>query len=448
MHARLPAARFFCRPAFLPLAALLLGGASLTGCGEPDKTTGHAATKADKATDAANGQISVFVDASTGMRGFMHPNAPGETGSQFQRTITELLSNINDQRAATQAAPAYYFVQESTPSNPRALRATTYAELSNTVSTGIEKPALGTEMPTMLREVLKLQKGKPGAVSIVISDFIYAPADPKQTWKVKTDVKDALSEASAADLAISVFAGTSEFRDKFFPGNRTRFQVLKGSRLPYYVWVLGQPAAVAAATPLLKPLMGAGFERVSYNLPAPPAAVFEHFGNVGEWYVDKAGSRQTQPLTLHVTKALSRQEPAEFVVALDLTNAPAAEAASLPKQLQLDEAGTGATLKKVWAARDEPKAPHSPTLPTYTHLAKVHLERLPGQKAATLRLVLPRTQPAWVAKYTTLNDSNIAAQGPKTFLLSEVLQGVQDYYDQQPASREVWALPVRVQPAD
>ncbi|GAB3637502.1 hypothetical protein GCM10027422_30920 [Hymenobacter arcticus] len=446
MYNRLLAVRFS-SSAFLPLAALLLSGATISGCGESDKTTEKAtAGKAAKTPAAASSQVSVFVDASTGMRGFMHPNTPGETGSQFQRTITELLSNINGQRAAQ--APAYYFVQESTPSNPRALRPTTYAELSNTVSTGIEKPALGTEMPTMLREVLKLQKGKPGAVSIVISDFIYAPPDPKQTWKVKTDVKDALSEASAANLAISVFAGTSEFRDKFFPGNRTRFQVLKGSRLPYYVWVLGEPAAVASITPLLKPLMGAGFERVSYNLPAPPAAVFEHFGNVGEWYVDKTGSRQTQPLTLHVTKSLSRQEPAEFVLALDLSNAPAAEAASLPKQLQLDEVGTGATLPKVWAARDELKSPRSPALPTYTHLAKVHLERLPGQKAATLRLVLPRIQPAWVAKYTTLNDSNIAAQGPKTFLLSEVLQGVQDYYDQQPASHEVWSLPVRVQAAD
>jgi hypothetical protein len=102
----------------------------------------------------------------------------------------------------------------------------------------------------------------------------------------------------------------------------------------------------------------------------------------------------------------------------------------------------------VWAARNEPKAPRSPALPTYTHLARVHLERLPGQKPATLRLVLPRTQPAWVAKYTTLNDSNIAAQGPKTFLLSEVIQGVQDYYDQQPAGHEVWALPVQLRAAD
>ncbi|MGI4822145.1 MAG: hypothetical protein ACRYFV_13125, partial [Janthinobacterium lividum] len=409
--------------------------------------TGTPTTTA-KTPAAALSQVSVFVDASTGMRGFMHPNAPGETGSQFQRTITELLSNINDQKSANTAAPAYYFVQESTPQNPSALRPTTYAELSNTVSTGIQNPALGTEMPTMLREILKLQKGKPGTVSVVISDFIYAPPDPKQTWKVKTDVKDALSEAAAQDLAISIFAGTSEFRDKFFPGNRTHFQVLKGSRLPYYVWVLGQPAAVAAATPWLKPLMGAGFERVSFNTLAPPAAVFEHFGNVGEWYVDKTGSRQTQPLTLHFTKSLSRQEPAEVVLGLDLTNAPAAEAASLPKQLQLDEAGTGATLTKVWATRDEPKAPRSPALPTYTHLARVHIERLPGRKQATLRLVLPRTQPAWVTKYTTLNDSNIATQGAKTFLLSEVLQGVQDYYDQQPAGREVWALPVQLQAAD
>ena len=394
----------------------------------------------------------MFVDASTGMRGFMHPNAPGQTGSQFQRVITEVLSNIRGQQAGSSPAPAYYFVQESTPKDPRVLRPTTYAELSNTVSTGIKNPALGTELPTMLREILKLQKAKPGTVSIIVSDFIYAPPDLRQTWKVKTDVKDALSEVAASDLAIHVFAGTSEFRDKFFPGNRTHFQVLNGTRLPYYVWVLGQPAAVAAVTPLLGPLRGSGFEQVRFNTMAPAAAVFEHFGNAGDWYVEKNGKQQTQPLALHFTKKPSRPDPAEVVVGVDLGKAPAAEVATLAGQLKLEDAGTGATLQKVWAVRDESKAPANAALPTYTHLAKIHLERLPGNQPVTLRLVLPRSQPAWVAQYTTLNDSNMAAQvakqGPKTFLLSELLQGVQDYYDQQPAGREVWAVPVRVGPAD
>lgn len=427
----------------------LLAGACTPDKGTPE-TEGSPAGALPVAPAKAS-QINVFVDASTGMRGFMHPNAPGQTGSQFQRAITEVLSNIRGQQASSKGAPAYYFVQESTAKDPRVLRPTTYDELSNTVSTGIKNPALGTEMPTMLREILKLQKGRPGTVSIVVSDFIYAPPNPTQTWKVKTDVKDALNEVAAQELAIHVFAGTSEFRDKFFPGNRTHFQVLNGTRLPYYVWVLGQPAAVAAVTPVLGPLLGSGFEQVRFNTLAPAAAAFEHFGNAGEWYIDKSGKQQTQPLTLHFTQKPSRSEPAEVVVGLDLGKAPAAEAAALARQLKLEDAGTGATLQKVWAVRDEPKAPANAALPTYTHLVKVHLERLPGNQPATLRLVLPRSQPAWVAQYTTLNDSDmarqVARQGPKTFLLSEVLQGVQDYYDQQPAGREVWAVPVRVGPA-
>ena len=433
-----------------------LAALSVAACApdKPEKESGADSDRAARGTAPANAaHINVFVDASTGMRGFMHANAPGQPGSQFQRTITAVLSNIKGQQAAgSKVAPAYYFVQESTPKDPRVLRPTTYDELSNTVSTGIKNPALGTEMPTMLREILKLQKSRPGTVSIVVSDFIYAPPNSTQTWKVKTDVKDALSEVAAQELAIHVFAGTSEFRDKFFPGNRTHFQVLNGTRLPYYVWVLGQPAAVAAITPVLGPLLGSGFEQVRFNTLAPAAAVFEHFGNVGEWFVEKNGKRQTQPLTLRFTKKPSRQDPTEVVLGLDLSKAPAIEAAALARRLKLEDAGTGATLQKVWAVRDEPKAPGNAALPSYTHLAKIHLERLPGNQPVTLRLVLPRIQPAWVAQYTTLNDSNMAAQvakqGPKTFLLSALLQGVQDYYDQQPAGREVWAVPVRVGPAD
>ena len=423
-------------PAFLLASALLLGGC---GTGGTDPTHPPAATA--KAAAPALTQLSMYLDASTGMRGFMHPNAPGEPGSDFQRTVAELLSNLHDQTAARQA---YYFVQESTPKDPRVLRPSSYDELSSTVSTGIKTPALGTEMPTMLREVLRGQQSQPGAVSIIISDFIYAPPDLTQTWRVKTDVKDALSTAPAADLALSVFAGTSAFRDKFFPGNRSRPQVLSGSRVPYYVWVLGRPAAVAAALPLLRPLLGAGFERLSYNLPAPPAVVFEHFGNQGTWYVSKSGNAQTQPLTLNFSERPTRQQPAEAVLGLDLSAAPATEAAELPQTLRLDDGGTGATLAKVQKTSAVAHPPSSAALPAYTHLATLRLERLPGA-AATLRLVLPRPGlPAWVATYSTTNDSNLAKQGPKTFLLSELLQGVQDYYAAQPAGREVWALPVQV----
>lgn len=389
-------------------------------------------------------QLNFYLDASTGMRGFMHPNAPGSLGSEFQRTVSEVLSNAND---LSGVGKAYYFVQESTPKDTRVLRPTTYDEVNSTVSTGIKNPALGTEMPTMLREVLK-QQAKPGTVSLIVSDFIYAPPKLDETWRVKINVKEALNTVPANKLALIIFAGTSEFRDKFFPGNRTHFQQLNGAKLPYYVWVLGEPTAVAAATPLLKPLLGPGFERLSYNMPAPPATVFEHFGNVGTWFLQKNGPQPTQPLTLTFSQNPTRQNPAAFAVGFNMAGAPAVETADLPLQLRLDAGDSGASLLSVQAAGALPKPPSSAALPIPTHVAKVQLERLPAGAAHTLRLVLPRSTPAWVRRYTTTNDNNIASQGPKTFLLSEVLQGVQDYYDQQPTGREIWALPIRVQPAD
>lgn len=424
-----------------PLLFLLAGAAG--SCGSDSTPAAGRATRA-KAAAPAISQLNVYLDASTGMRGFMHANAPGSLGSAFQRTVSEVLSNVNELPGA---GKAYYFVQESTPKDPRVLRSATYGEVSSTVSTGIKSPALGTEMPTMLREVLQRQQARPGTVSLVISDFIYAPPDLTQTWRVKTDVKEALATVPADKLALSIFAGTSAFRDKFFPGNRTHFQVLSGAQLPYYVWVLGAPEAVAAAMPLLKPLLGPGFERASYNSPPPPATVFEHFGNVGTWFLQRDGQRPVQPLTLAFGENPTRQEPAEFAVGLDLAAAPASEAASLPHRLRL-AGGEGATLLGVQPASTLPKAPTSAALPTYTHLARVRVTRLPTGPAPALQLVLPRATPAWVARYSTTNDSDIARQGPKTFLLSEVLQGVQDYYDQQPTGRQVWALPVRLQPAD
>lgn len=440
------------------LASLLLvacgGDTDIPKVGKKKKaTTATAAATSTPATAATPtvgvSQVNVVVDASTGMRGFMRPNQPGEPGSDFQRRVSALLSGFHAQRAQQPAPPAYYFVQESTAQDPRVLRPTTYAELTNTVSTGIKNPAAGTELPAMLREVLKLQKARPGTLSVVISDFIYAPPNASETWRVKTDVQDALSEVPAAKLALRVFAGTSAFRDKFFPGNRTRFQVLSGSRIPYYIWVLGEPATVAAAEAagLLRPLAGPEFERVAYQTASGTAVAFEHFQNVGQWYVEKGGSAPV-PLRLAAADPPTRKAPLEFVLGLDLRHLPADAQASLPRLARLDPGEALATLVKVWAVATEPKAPVSKALPTYTHLAKVRVERLPAGRPTTLRLVLPRAVPAWVAHYSTTNDSDIAAQGPKTFLFSEVMQGVQDYYDQQPTGREAWSLPVQVRLAD
>ncbi|MDF7813207.1 hypothetical protein [Hymenobacter sp. YC55] len=418
--------------------ALLLSACDVPGekrAASKAAATTAATPKTEETTNKTTGlrQLNVFVDISGGMQGFVRANRPGDPGSEFQRTVTALLSDV--QGRTTQGTTAgYYFVKENPVVQP-----TSYAELSQTISRGIENPAAGTEMPDMLREVLKLQTQKPGTVSIIVSDFIYGPKDPTQTWRVRTDVKDALSTANPAELAVSVFANTSEFRGNFYPGNRTKRQTLTGTKLPYYVWVLGPAPLVAQVN---QQLMGRLDQQpqVHFNAKyeAPTYGVVTGYQGKGEWYAEP-GPQGGKATGVSFT-SLSAKEPAQFVVGFDLKHLPlAAQKSFSVSQLRLEPGNTDAKLVKTWAAAGGPPVPAAGR--AYTHFTQISVSKLPStasrQKPQTLRLALAPTAPTWASTYSTSNDSNIAGQGPKTFLLTEVLAGVAESFGGQSATGPV-----------
>jgi hypothetical protein len=393
-------------------------------------------------TGAKLSQLNVFVDMSGGMQGFVHPVAAGATGSGFQQTVTELLSAVNAQKSAQ---PAYYFFKESTPADARLLVPSTYAAMRSTISGGLKNAARGSELPQMLSEALKLQAKKPGTVSLLISDFIFAPKDKGQTWDAKTFIKDALNEVEPAKLAVSVFANTSDYRGNFYPGNRTGPQKLTGEPVPYYIWVLGDPALVAQADAgLLRKL--AGQPQAHYNVDfAPPYAVLDYLDPTGSWMVPTPGAPGETPRIVFTKKPTAGQ-PAEAVIGLNLNPLPPSQAsqASL-KTLRLDAPDAApATLVRVWPLTQEPAAKAQPALTKYTHFARLRFAGAPATRA-TLRLEMARPTAAWIATYSTNSDSNLKAQGPKTFHLREVLAGVDEYFASEPSAQRLFSLPVEVE---
>ena len=423
---------------------LCMVGSSLLAACQQDKR-GEKAAAAPTATAAPAAakinQINVFVDMSGGMQGFVRPVGPGERGSGFQRTVTELLSGVNRQQAREQARAAYYFFKESTAADPRLLVPSTYPEMTATVSGGLKNAARGSELPQMLTEALKLQAKTPGTVSVLISDFIFAPKDKGDTWKIKTFIKDALNAVQPSELAVSVFANTSDYRGNFYPGNRTGPQRLSGEKVPYYIWVLGRPELVAQADAgLLRPL--AGQPQAHYNVRfTPPYAVLDYFEASDNWMLPDPGT----PTSIEFTKKPTPRAPAEVVIGLDLSTLPPAQAAQASTQA-LRLAGTEAapaTLARVWALAQEPAAKAQPALARYSHFARLRFERPPTGRA-TLRLEMARPAPDWLARYSTDSDSNLKAQGPKTFHLQEVLAGVDEYFADEPSAQRLFSLPVQV----
>jgi hypothetical protein len=431
--------------ALLSASLLVLPGCTAPGENQtatqaptPPKTTTATPAKAPAAT--ALQQVQVFVDMSGGMNGFVPVNKPGEAGSEFQQTVTALLSGVEGQTGRG-VRTSYFFVKEPTAQDKNVLLPTSYATVSQTVSSGIHNAAKGSDLTTMLREVLRRQQAQPGTVSIIVSDFVYAPANTQNVWggKVSADIKDALATADPAKLAVSVFANTSAFRGRFYPGRRTAPQTLTGQQLPYYVWVLGPAPLVAQVNQtVLGNLTKQPQVHFNASYPLPAYGAVTGYQSQGGWFA-VAGP----PPGVQVT-AVSAQAPVQFVVGFDLKKLPQpAQAGFRASQLQLDPANTDAKLVKTWAASAGPAVPAAGK--PYSHFAQVQLTRLPNSQ--TLHLRLAPAAPEWIAAYSTTDDSRIAQQGPKTFLLNAVLQGVTDFFAGQPsASAPLFDAPLLVKP--
>ena len=419
----------------------------MAGCGGPESTEDTEARTTSKQASTKSisaekiRQVNVLVDLSGGMAGFVHPNAPGEPGSDFQQTITALLSDVQGQTAVS-----YYFVEQAPTAGASVLHPTTYAEVSRVISQGAKRYAMGTEMPEMLRQAVKMQASKPGTINVIVSDFIYGPQNQQQVWRVRTDVKDAL--AASSPLAISVYAGSSEYRGNFYPGTRHKPQALHGAKVPYYVWVMGAPALVAQANgQLLTSLADHPQAHFNQATAVPAHGVLTGYEAQGSWFVDPEAAANTPAV---VFSDLSKQAPAHFVVGLDLHALPKSVRQQFNKAtLELDPATSDAEVLRTWAAGEAgaPKLPAAATRQGYTHFAQVGLTKIRGAKQSTVvTLRLPATGaalPGWVAEYTTANDDNIASQGPKTFRLTDVLQGAQDAFAHQPtAAAPVWQAPM------
>ncbi|MGI4735444.1 MAG: hypothetical protein ACRYG7_09715 [Janthinobacterium lividum] len=435
---------FFLRGGLSLLAASLLLFPSCTAPGENQAETKATAPPTAPATKAAAKatalqQVQVFVDISGGMNGFVPVNKPGDVGSEFQRTVTGLLSGVEGQKGQG-IHTSYYYVKEATNQANSILQPTTYADVSQTVSSGIRNAAKGSDLITMLREVLRQQQVQPGTVSIIVSDFIYAPTNTTNVWggKVSADVKDALATTDPSKLAVSVFAGTSAFKGRFYPGRRTAPLTLTGQPLPYYVWVLGPAPLVAQVNhTVLSSLAGQPQVHFNASYPLPAYGAVTGYESQGGWFAVDG------PPGVQVTAA-SAQEPVQFVVGFDLKKMPRpVQQRFQASQLQLDAANTDAKLLKTWAAGAGPAVPAAGR--PYSHFAQVRLTRLPT--AQTLHLRLAPATPDWVAAYSTTDDSHIAEQGAKTFLLKDVLQGVTDFFAGQPAATApLFDAPLLVKP--
>ncbi|MDQ2794751.1 MAG: hypothetical protein M3Y12_12205 [Bacteroidota bacterium] len=418
-----PAPRLFHR---FRLAGLFFGSiALLTACGsEPAETTAtkpakgsKATTAAPAATEAAPLHVSVFLEYSGGMKGFVPRGGADKPATEFQKRIGALITETQVNGAVGERK--YYLCENAAP------RPVKFAELRDVVQGEVSQAALGTELPQMLEGILNRPKAGE-EVSVVISDFIYGPARKSDFSQLPNLIRTAIAPVSQQQLAVAVFGETSHFYGSYFPAVKTPVQkrTLNGEKVPYYVWVIGPPAQVARyAAEVFK---NAPAQQAFFGLKTNTPAFAPLLTKLTDQKLKSSGGTvyaENNGLTLNPS-----DDPVDFSVGLDLKGLPAAwqNPAFLAQHLLVRLPNGQASLlpNSVRALTDEEQS-GQPILAPYTHVVRLRVSKL-AAPTATLTVSLPAPEtPDWVAAWSTTNDNTPA---PRTFGLDQILTGIRQSY--------------------
>jgi hypothetical protein len=284
----------------------------------------------------------------------------------------------------------------------------------------------------MLENILALPQAA-DKVNVIVSDFIYGPKNQATSALMNVNITDALATVTKKGLAVAVLGETSKFYGTYHPAVKTplKQRALKGETLPYYIWVIGPPAAVARylnevlpapAATTQQAYFGLSFPKVPYAAVLTQVPAGSPLAPGGEGSISYGGAGVSTNLEVDdVSKGV------DFTVALDLRQLPAAwrEPAFLARNLQAQVPNGAVKL-----------LPNSiklttgvPELQAYTHTVRLHLSGFPKAGAQlSLRLPAPGL-PAWVAQRSTENDNQPAAT-PHTYRLTEIMNGVRGAFPQ------------------
>ena len=314
------------------LAGLFLGTFSLlTACGsEPAETTAAKPAKGAKAapaiTAAAPLHVSIFLEYSGGMKGFVPRGGADKPATEFQQRIGALITET--QVSGAVAERKYYLCENAAP------RPVKFQEMRDVVQGEVSQAALGTELPQMLEGILALPQATE-QVSVVISDFIYGPARKSDFSQLPNLIRTSIAPVSRQQLAVAVFGETSHFYGSYFPAVKTPVQkrTLNGEKVPYYVWVIGPPAQVARfAAEVFK---NTPAQQAFFGLKTSPPAFGPLLTKLTDPKLKSSGGTvyaENNGLTLNPS-----DDPVDFSVGLNLKELPAAwqQPAFLAQHLQV-----------------------------------------------------------------------------------------------------------------
>jgi len=367
-------------------------------------------------------RLNFFLEMSGSMRGFM----PETEVTDFQRNIDDLTVEIDNSTRVNQ--PAYFALKESIDSVGR-------TAFEKVLRSGLTRSASAatSDLPAHLRSILE-EYAVNNTVNLLVSEFIYAPPNNRNVEFVKSEFKRVFSQAAQKNLALSVFAFTSDFRGTYWPaGIKSPIYNCCDTLIPYYIWAIGDAQSLTTFSQQVLKDNFKAMVNFGFQYDAPYYSILPRSGRAGEWYcVDNCACK-----AVYETGTTTDWDDTAPVISIGLNLAHLTpyhtDLAYLSEHLSvIPSTGCKAQITQIMAkdqfrnervdARDES------LLNNFTHVVKIQVDQL--SEDAELTLSLENVLPAWIQEWSTPDDSNIQEVGTKTFALAQMLQGIKEAYEQ------------------
>lgn len=365
-------------------------------------------------------RVNFFLEMSGSMRGFM----PETEVTAFQRNVDDLAVEIDNSSHVEQ--PAYFALKESIDSVGRG----TFEKVLRSGLTRAESAA-NSDLPAHLRAILE-QYAYDNTVSLLASEFIYAPPNNRNVEFVKSEFKRVFNQAARKDMALSVYAFTSDFQGTYWPaGIKSPISNCCDTVIPYYIWAIGdQESLTAFGNEVLKNDYEA-MVNYGFQYEAPFYGILPRSGRAGEWYcLDNCACKAVYEVG---TDKDWGDTPPTISIGLNLAHLSAyyTDPDYLSEHLTVSPStGCKAEIYQVLTINsfenERTDARDASLLKSFTHVVKVQVDQL--TENAQLTLALDDVLPTWIQDWSTPDDSNINQVGPKTFALVQMLEGIDEAY--------------------
>lgn len=404
---------------------LSLTGITIAGCspdgGERAVETGGCPPAMEAKVAEKVDTLNIIIETSGSMGGFMP--ARGGSQTEFQQQVDELLANAESLEGKNIRTLRYYSARER-------MYKEVYSRFSQMLRRGLRNVGSSSPIPQMLENISNTLTG-PDQVSIFISDFIYAPPNQRDRDFIANDIRRALGKVRQNNFVVSVFAAQSGFEGTYYPADSKSKPIPRccKTEIPYYLWVIGPEEKVRFVNQEI--VRNNSLEQVHFGMEKrePSFMIVPGSGREGTWYLtDEEGK------TIQVDNSRDIQDGAlTYTVGLQLNALPGQVAGTkyLEDNLVLDVQNGEGKITGIYNAsefeeQEEINNKDRRLLECFTHYVKISVDKVFSRNQdIEVNLKLQNKLPGWIDSYTTMNDSQIEEEGPKTFSLDAIMEGTE-----------------------